>query len=189
MNYVKYRYRPITPFQRRARLDRVNQLIEEIEAIPVKVALNRKIEEKKRIEIIKRNIYGGVLKNIAESIQHGVVMLTTVPTGKGNIREPKEHIMNMTRCLEKKIDETMDAFEVLISNGCDDELIINQYLALRHLRRQILPELNGITSTYRGEKEKIITKLGDTVAELRKCLYQIETGEPYIPSGGGGKSE
>lgn len=140
----------------------------------------KKIIEK--LKIIEKNIFDGVIKNIAESIQYEIVSLSTSTDRED--KEPREAILSMGRYLERKIDETMEAMECLMDMGHGNEQMIIRYDGLKEIRREILPNLLGKASVVQITSKEQINKLGDVASELRKYIYMVERGIPPAPKEG-----
>lgn len=170
----------ITPYQKMLMERKQRELSMSVSRLPVLLYLKKRMMLKCMLDIVIKNIYAGGLRRIAENIEYGVVLLTNADKKERNM--PKEFIMNMGRVMERKLDETIEAVRILIKNGFNDDLMQKQYQAMRELRRDILPNIMGSTSTFSGVKEKEILNLGSLVSELRKCVYMAESGTPYVPS-------
>ena len=161
------------------KINRIHLMLLEIPSALKAMEYNRK---KEVYDIVDKNLNGKISK-LADAIQIGITELTSKETKESEIS--KQHVMKECRTLERKIDETIDAIEKIAEiEGVDvKELGIMgiQYDALKYIRREILPDIEGVATAYSMKNEKMANKMANNITEMRKAINMAENGIPYIP--------
>ena len=162
------------------KIDKIQMLIHEL---PYALKIMEHNRNKEVYEVVDKNLNGKVISSLADSIQVGITELTSTDMKQSDM--PKQHIMSQCRMLEKKIDETIDAIEKIaeIEKKEMKELGILgiQYDALKYIRREILPSIEGLATSYVMKNEKMASKMADLVTTMRKAINMAETGTPFVP--------
>lgn len=99
--------------------------------------------------------------------------------------KPKMEILNVSRMMENKLNETIAAIETLSELAGKDVKEMGKlgirYDGMKFMRRNLLPEIVGLVDSYHGAKEKMDASLAETIAKMKKVVNMIVNGEAVPP--------
>ena len=162
-------------------IEDIVSLSQEVKSIPYEIEATRRQSVRMLALDIAMNIK--TIEKLSNRITSYASMMTSVRQEEQI--KPKMEILNISRMMEKKLNETISTIETLSEiTGLEIRDLGKLgivYDGMRYMRRSLLPEIVGIIDSYHGAKEKMDAALADAISKMKKVVNMIVNGEAIPP--------